>query len=396
MQILASQLKGAAVFSSVHFRELQSGNWAETDLVIAMEDVLVVVEAKAGVMAMKSPAVDFDRHMTSVNRLIVNAHRQCERFLQYMASDSSMPIYALHAGQYAKVADLRLTGFRVVLPIGLTVESLSPFSTSLHDLDAIGPLLGKHGFMSMAVDDLLVLRRFLPTAGELFHYLEVRQQAGVVPKTMLLDETEYMGSYISRNRFDMDLREQREQAPIVLWNSFADIVDRYFEGDDAGVGCVPRQSYPAELAVILRVLDKNRPSGWLEMDAAIRNLGGEERNNLSTSIASLKQTLRRHDCRRMLFFNGMPFQVWICLTGRLPREEEVRREAEVACLIAAAPKTRVLRLAYNKKGKLKDVGCGSYRTPHKGRRDYSALEKDAAKQRARSVEGRAIGSVRWG
>lgn len=396
VQILTSQLKEAAVYHSVHFREPKSGNWVETDLVVAMEDVLVVVEAKAGGMAMESPAVDLDRHMASVNRLIVKAHRQCERFLEYMASASSKPIYALRGGQYVKVADLCLTAFRVVLPIGLTVESLSPFSTSLHDLEAIGPLLEKHGFMSIAVDDLLVLKRFLRTTGELFHYLEVRQQAGVVPETMLLDETEYLGAYISRNRFDTDLRAQREQAPFVLWNSFADIVDRYFEGDDAGVGRVPRQSYPAELAAILRVLDKNRPSGWLEMDAAIRDLGSEERNNLSTSIVGLKQTLRRHDYRRMLFFNGMPFQVWVCLTGRLPQEEEVRRQAEIACLIAAAPKTRVLRLAYNKKGKLKDVRCGPYRTPHEDRRDYAALKREAARQRARSVEGGAVASVRWG
>ena len=381
-KILASQLKGATVYHSVHFRAPKTGNWVETDIVIAVEDVLVVVEAKAGVMAMTSPAENFDKHMGSVERLIVRAYGQCERFLEYMASAKTVPIYALRSGKHVKVAELGLGDFRTVLPIGLTVESLSPFSTCLNNLKEIVPLLGKHGFMSMSVDDLLVLRRFLPTTGELFHYLEVRQQAGSISHTSLLDETEYLGAYISRNRFDTDLREQREEASFVVWNSFADIVDQYFRGENAGRGNVPRQSYPAELMAVLRVLDRKRPKGWLEMDAAIRNLAGDERNNLSKSIGNLKATLERYDYRSMLFFNGMPFQVWVCENGRPPRQEKVRRQAEVACLLAAAPRTRVLRLSYNKKKKLASAACMSYAAPSEDRHDYMELQREATAQRA--------------
>ena len=181
-----------------------------------------------------------------------------------MASAEKVPIYALRQGEHVKVRELSLASFRTVLPIGLTVESLSPFSTCLNRLDAIAPLLRKHGFMSMSVDDLLVLRRFLPTAGELLHYLEVRQQAGSVPDTTLLDETEYLGAYIARSRFDADLREQREESPSVVWNSFAEIIDKYFEGENAGCGEVPRQSYPAELKMVLQVLDRKRPNRLLK------------------------------------------------------------------------------------------------------------------------------------
>ena len=394
-EIFASQLNGALAHHSVFFREPKTGNWVETDLVVLVEDVLVVIEAKAGVMAMESPAADFDRHMASVERLIVSAYRQCERFLDYLASAKTVPIYTLRRGRHVKVADLGLDAFRRVLPIGLTVESLSPFSTCLNNLDEISPLLEKHGFMSMSVDDLLVLSRFLPTAGELFHYLEVRQQAGVVPDTMLLDETEYLGAYISRNRFDADLREQRVDAPFVLWNSFANVVDQYFEGENAGRGRVPQQSYPPELLAVLGVLDRKRPDGWLDMDAAIRNLGTEDRDNLSKSMAGLKATLGRYDYRRMLMFDGVPLQVWVCASGRSPQQDEVRRQAEVACVLASAPKTRVLRLSYNKKGRLTSAACTSYAAPRKSRSDYPDLEREAAAQRARAVDGQSLQKAPW-
>ena len=381
-KIFASQLKGTEGYHSVFFREPKTGKWVEADLLVVMEDVLLVVEAKAGVMAMKSPAEDFDKYMASVERLIVRAYKQCKRFLEYMASATRVPIYARSGGRYVKVADLRLGEFRKVLPIGLTVESLSPFSTSLNNLEAIAPLLGKHQFMSMSVDDLFVLRRFLPTAGELFHYLEVRQQACSVSDAILPDEMEYLGAYVSPNRFDTDLRTQAE---FVIWNSFADVVNQYFEGENAGCGNVPRQNYPVELAAVLKVLDRKRPSGWLAMDAAIRNLGGEERNNLSKGLAGLKATLGSHDYRRMLFFNGMPFQVWVCASDRSPQKKAVRRQAEVAGLVAAAPRTRVLLLWYNKKKRLTKAACMSYAAPHKDRSDYMELERQAAVQRARLV-----------
>ena len=247
----------------------------------------------------------------------------------------------------------------------------------------------------MSVDDLLVLRRFLPTAGELFHYLEVRQQGGPVPNTTVLDETEYLGAYISRNRFDTDLRKQRDDAAFVLWNPYSDVVDRYFRGENAGRGRAPRQQYPAELEAILGVLDRKRPKGWLEMDAAIRNLGSDERENLSKGIAGLKKTLGRFDHRRMLVFNGIPIQVWVCASGGPPLEGEVRRQAEVACLIAAAPRTRVLSLSYNRKRRLKSVECMSYATPSRTRNDYWELEQDAVAQRTRAISGESLKRSGW-
>lgn len=395
-RIFGSYLKGAAAtHSSVYFREAGTGNWSETDLVIVVEDVLVVVEAKAGVMAMESPAEDFDRYMASVERLIVNSYRQCERFVNYVASAETVPIYALRQGKHVEVGELNLADFRTVLPIGLTVESLSPFSTCLTSLDTIAPLLGKHVFMSMSVDDLLVLRRFLPTAGELLHYLEVRQQAGSVPDTTLLDESEYLGAYIARSRFDADLREQRKEAPSVVWNSFADIIDEYFEGENAGRGPVPRQNYPAELKTVLKVLDRKRPKGWLEMDSVIRNLGGEERDNLSRSIAGLKATLGRHHYRRILSFNGMPLQVWICASERSPLEKKMRFQAEVACLATEASRTHVLRLVYKDKRKLSNAVCTSFAAPCKSRSDYEDLERQAAVQRTRAVSSQDLARVRW-
>ena len=383
--ILASQFKGAATYRSVFYRDLRTGEWAETDLVMEQEDVLVVVEAKAGVMAMDSPAADFDRHMASVERLIVRPYRQCKRFLEYLASGSRVPIHRREGGQYRRVADLCLSDFRKVLPIGLTVESLVPFSSCLNHLEASEPLLGRYGFMSMSIDDLFVLKRFLPTAGELFHYLEVRQEAGGVEGTILLDETEYLGAYIAMNRFDTILSAQQEESGFVLWNAFADTVDKYFEGENAGSGPIPRQEYPQDLAAVLRMLDRKRPGGWLAVDAAIRNLAQEGRERLAGEIAAMRKVLKRHRHHWMALFGAEPMQVWICAAGSQPSDAEVRRQAEAACIAAEERRIMVLRLSYKKTRRLTDVACRLVEAPATGRSDYGDLQREAAAQRSRAV-----------
>ena len=390
--IFARQLRSAKRYGSAYYREAGTGNWAETDLVVVYEDVLVIVEAKAGVMPMHSPAADFDRHMKRVEGLIVGAYRQCARFMQALMSAESMTIYELRHGKHKEVAALRAGDFRSVLAIGLTVEAMSPFSTCLSSLDGIEPLPGGYAFMSMSVDDLQVLDRFLRTTGELSHYLEVRQHAVRVPDVIIIDEMEYLGAYIVHNRFDRILENQRANRSGVVWNSYADVVDQYFEGQNAGEGPVPRQEFPAALATVLAFLDRKRPRGWLEMDAAIRDLNAEKRNTLSRGIEALKKTLHRKAYRQMLVCDGTPIQVWVCRSGKWPSRSVVDREARLACLMAEAPYARVLRLAYKKRRKLTGVICASYATPDSGVADYEELMREASARSAGAMDGQPRGS----
>ncbi|MCY3819941.1 MAG: hypothetical protein OXH52_11350 [Gammaproteobacteria bacterium] len=384
--IFAGQLRGAKRYAAAFYREAGTGNWAETDLLVVYEDVLLIVEAKAGVLPMHSPAADFDAHMKRVEGLVVSAYRQCFRVMEALAAGEALPIYELHNGKHEQVAELDLQDFRLVLPIGLTVEAISPFSTCLNSLEAIKALPEGHAFMSMSLDDLLVLNRFLRTSGELLHYLEVRQRAVGVPDVIVIDEMEYLGAYIEENRFDDVLERQRAAGRGVVWNAYADVVDRYFEGENAGTGPVPKREFPAALSDVLGFLNRRRPRGWLAMDAAIRNLDGDERENLSHGIDALKKTLNQKPYRRMLMFDGMPLLVWVCRSGQGPPARLMDREARLACLIAEAQHVRVLRLVYKRRRKLTGVACASVGAPDSSRPDYGELVREASARKADAVE----------
>lgn len=158
--ILIEQLPGATVYQEVYYKDPVTKQWPENDTIVIVDDVLYLVEAKAGAAAtIASPALDFKRHAQSVKELVLKAYKQCERFFNYLYSADEVPLYIRMDGKYEECGRVRRSNYRLMVPIGLTVESFSPFSSFCKELPQVEPLLGKHGFVSMSIDDLFVLKR---------------------------------------------------------------------------------------------------------------------------------------------------------------------------------------------------------------------------------------------
>lgn len=382
-QILSAQLQGARIFQEVYFKDASTGQWVETDLVGTLDDTLFVVEAKAGVMAMHSPATDFEKHVRTIRNLVVSAYQQCRRFLEYLASADEVSIFSLQSGVYVEVARLRRASFRNLLPIGLTVEAFTPFSAMCKELPDVQPILGAYPFISMSVDDLFVLSRFLPTTGMLFHYLAVRQSVAGLPHAMMFDEMDHLGAYVTKNRFDLDMKEQLATHDFVSWDSFSHCVDRHFEKDGWQTDPVPSQPFPSKFLNILEALDRSRPAGWLYLDSMLRDFGEEGRNNVAAQIRSLEETLFVFPMRRVLVDNDVPLQIWLSRDLMRPTPQEIQRQGEIACLTFLRPLAAVLLLDYDDTGRLRAARCTTVDSPPMVRVDYVTLQAEAARQRQR-------------
>jgi Skp family chaperone for outer membrane proteins len=384
-KILSAQIEGATLYEEVYFKDPSTGEWAETDLVGIVDDTIFIVEAKAGVMAMHSPATNFDRHIRTIRELVLKAYRQCKRFLEYLSSGDEMPVYRLTDGKYEEVSKLRLKDFRRVLPIGLTVEAFTPFSAMCKQIPEVAAILGAHPFISMSVDDLFVLNRFLPTTGELFHYLEVRQAVAGLPKAMMFDEIDHLGAYVTKNRFDQDMEEQLKKADLVFWDSFSEVVDRHFAKEDWQTAIATHQTYPTEVAELLEVLNRIRPKGWLAIDAYLRNFGEAGRNNLAKVLRDLRLTLKDHPVRRFLFGDDKPVQLWLTCDSNRPNAAEIRRHGEIACLIAKVPNVPTLVVNCDQSGKFESAASSLVSAPPIIRGDYAELSAEAEHQRSRYI-----------
>jgi hypothetical protein len=375
--IFSKQLSGAALHPTVFYRDIGNGNWAETDLLIGVEDCLLVIEAKAGTMPMHSPATNFNAHERAIQDLVVKAYRQCRRFIEYLNSAVEVPIYQLADGVYTEIGRLKRADYHSILPIGLTIEAFTPFSAAAKELPEIAPILESFPFVSMSVDDLFVLNRFLPTAGHLLHYLKVRQAVAGIPSAMLFDESDHLGAYISKNRIDMDIRDAMAEADRITLDAFSEVVDRYFEGPDWEAKPVPSQAFPETLSRVLAALDALKPKGWLAMDNALRDLGGDARETISNQIAQLEPTLREKRQRRFMMDSDEPLQIWLCRTGHPPDANELKFGAQAACLSVKARQIRVLTLFYDHPGMISQISCRVVPAPSPLQSDFSVIRKKA-------------------
>ncbi|SER45831.1 SEC-C motif-containing protein [Halopseudomonas bauzanensis] len=334
--ILAAQLPGAKVFQEVYYKDPTSKQWSENDTLILIDDVLFLVEAKAGAAAtIASPALDFGRHAQSVQDLVLKAYKQCERFFNYLNSEDEVPLYYRTGGRYEECARVCRSVYRVMVPIGLTVESFSPFSTYCKELPQVEPLLGQHAFVSLSIDELFVLKRFLPTPGEFIHYMEVRQAVAGMRRAHLFDEFDHLGAYLKKNRFDQDIADELkdDKVNMLIWDGMSDIIDRSFEGEDWESGPFPTQDFPEEVLKLLGALDGNRASGWLLAESSIRNLGGEGRNDLAKMLSDLRQTLNLHPARYFtLSGDSESLFIWLQRHGRLIDWTKVNDKASAAAL----------------------------------------------------------------
>lgn len=334
--ILYAQLPGAKVLQEVYYKDPASKQWSENDTLILIEDVLFLVEAKAGAAAtIASPAPDFGRHAQSVQDLVIKAYKQCARFFDYLNSADEVPLYHLVEGKYVECARVRRADYRVMVPIGLTVESFSPFSAFCKELPQVEPLLGKHAFVSLSIDDLFVLKRLLPTPGEFAHYMEVRQVVAGLRGAHLFDEVDHLGAYLKKNRFDEDMADQLKdgKANMVVWDGMSHDVDRSFEGEDWESSEFPTQKFPQEVLKLLRALDASRASGWLMAESSIRNLGEEGRNDLAKMLAELRKSLNQHPARHFLYGSDTPFFIWLQRSGDKIDWRNVHDKASAAALL---------------------------------------------------------------
>jgi SEC-C motif len=300
--ILSEQLKGATVYREVYYRDVQSREWVENDTLILIDDLLLLVEAKAGAAAtIASPATDFDRHTRAIKDLVLKAYQQCKRFFDYLASADEVPMFKRVDGKYVPVGQVRLAQFRALIPIGLTVESFSPVSTMCKELPGIVPLLGQYPFLCLSIDDLFVLKRFLPTLGQLAHYLEVRQVLAGMRGVRLFDEIDHLGAYITKNRFDQDIEEQRlkdkDRPSLIVWDGMSKPVDDYFALQDWESQPTPKQECPAELERLLEALDRTRMPGWLAVESHLRNYGAKGRLDIASALEKLRASLAQHPTR---------------------------------------------------------------------------------------------------
>lgn len=294
---MPDKYKNAKILQEVYYPHSKN-NWTEVDCIVIVDDTLICVEVKAGNSALSSPVRYLNRHFNSIERLIMKSFDQTKRFVEYIETGDSISIYRRNGSStYEKVQTISQNSIRRIVPIGLTLETFTPHSSTIKEFRNLVVGSGQHPYICMSIDDLLVLSKLFDSLGEFVHYLEFRQSVGGMKKHMFFDELGYACRYIEGDRrrdFEENGQYDRDADIICHWEGEQSKLDEYFNDPDYFGMEVPKRHMPKYTTRVLDLLESNGTAGWLSTSALIRDMLSEDIAGFEEKIVTAMKEVKRH------------------------------------------------------------------------------------------------------
>lgn len=380
-------LRQANVLTEVYY-PLPGGNWAEADNVIIIDDVLIILECKARVEALRPPSENLDSHVSSIDRMLVDAYNQNKRTLEYLNSPGGAPIFQRSGGQYQEIGHIDLGKFRHVFPICLTLECYTPFSSALKELSGVTPILGKYHPIAFGVDDLMAMKYLFDKAGEFLHYLDVRQSLAATPEVLLFDEMDHVGAYISNNRVDLRVQDDfvgNQKADMVYLDGFdRDVLGPYFQSPNWPNGSPPSQKFPPVLEDILRALDRTIAPGWLAGDSALRDLGTDGRDQVEELFKRVAPNVFAKEWTHFAMAGQNTLVFVLSRSDGVDRSELARAQAQAYGVAAGTP-VQLFELSVAPNGRIVRATSSAVRAPSLIQTDYASILSEAERLKAKML-----------
>lgn len=225
---------------------------AENDILVVYDNVLIIVEVKAGSFVYTPAITDYKAHVSSFKALIEKADYQCERTLKYIESH---PSASINDRERNKKVELNYSNFSDVFTVCVTVDNFNEFAAKAEKLSFIK--LGTHS-ISISIDDLRVYTDIFESPLNFLHYFKQRKKAVQTQQLSLNDELDHLGLYLDRNMYTLDAEELEPDTKFVAMG-FREGIDNYFASlHNTQLSFEkPRQYIPSRIQEIINFMSHN-------------------------------------------------------------------------------------------------------------------------------------------
>ena len=192
IDLLSSIFKDATIYKDNYYKDI-NGKKVENDGLILVNNLLFVIEVKAGSYTPRSIFTDPNSHNKAKNNLIENPLSQCERFIQTLNANNNLDIFD---NQYKnKIVSINKDNYDYVIPISITLDPLGEIHV-MHKNNHV------ENYISISMADLLIYSIFFDNEPILFIYYILKRIEGIKIKEFLInDELDYLGSYLCNRHF---------------------------------------------------------------------------------------------------------------------------------------------------------------------------------------------------
>lgn len=259
-----------------------SKNFAENDLLVKYDEILIIVEVKAGSFIYTTPMEDFENHIESYKSLIEKADHQCNRTLAYLQQNESAKIYTQN---HNIKATIDMKNISKIYMISVTIDNINTFAAKAEKLNF---LKLSNSTISIGVDDLMAYKKYFDSPLTFLHFLEQRMLATKEKKLILNDELDHLGMYIKHNHYPLAL-QNTENYDRVNFHGYRSDLDRYFNSLYHAQSNIikPTQPLPTLFKEIINWLDNANIKNRVMMANFLLDFSQESKEQLSASVLSV-------------------------------------------------------------------------------------------------------------
>jgi hypothetical protein len=262
------------------------GDFTELDVLLGVDDILFLVEAKAG--GLSAPAErGAPRSMEQdLSDLIIDGQRQAERAERYIMSGPEVSF--LDPTGKREICRVRHGVLRRVFRVVVTREDLGWVGARIAALSVLDPSIVKSCPWHVSIDDLRIVAELFEGAAIPFvHYLDARLAASAETALDQHDEIEHVALYNKMNLYsDLSIRGSER---MTFDASFMREIDYYFADKAAGEpAVVPKQKMPTRMREFVHALQTSHLSHRFEVGAVVLSMGATARDEFANALESLE------------------------------------------------------------------------------------------------------------
>jgi hypothetical protein len=224
----------------------------ENDVIVVYDDILLIIEVKAGSFTYTPAITDYKSHINSFKALIEKADHQCERTINYIKNNEEAAIY--DNNKNLKTI-LEQKNFREIYSFCVTVDNFNEFAAKAEKLSFISI---QSGTIAISIDDLRVYSDYFDSPLYFLHYLKQRKLATKIKNLNLYDELDHLGLYIKHNLYSITMNEFDNESFLHI-HGYREEIDNYFISlyTEAISFSKPEQEIPYRIKEIIEYLEKN-------------------------------------------------------------------------------------------------------------------------------------------
>ncbi|MFG3056668.1 hypothetical protein ACGFZP_37730 [Kitasatospora sp. NPDC048239] len=278
----------------------------EADGLILIDDVAIVMEAKAGALTPLARAGESRRLRSNLGRIVAQAAEQAHRVRERIETDHGL---RLRDGTW-----LDLSHIREVHTVAVSLEDLSGISTTTADLAAAGLLPGTAHPWTVSLHDLRVITELVDRPAELLLFLRRRTSPETTMKFRAVDELDLFLHFFRKGlHVEPDPRAVQKELPQfgevtvaaqrrradervqVLVSETDALDDWYFHqlGHSPVAADKPTMNADPALLAFVDAVTATRAPGWLSTSTTLLDGSAKTQRQFGRAAARLARKSRK-------------------------------------------------------------------------------------------------------